>query len=92
MATAAALYWRVVGNTEEAITCLRQALTYVPNDMKDIPLNSLANILLRIGFHGDALEVAYIALDSNPNFVVNHFSVGNIHTAMVSEVLEVITV
>lgn len=47
LATAAALYWRVVGNTEEAITCLRQALTYVPGDMKDIPLISLANLLHR---------------------------------------------
>lgn len=48
LATAAALYWRVIGNTEEAITCLRQALTYVPSDMKDIPLISLANVLHRL--------------------------------------------
>ncbi|GJQ65171.1 hypothetical protein Trydic_g7312 [Trypoxylus dichotomus] len=82
LATAAALYWRVVGNTEEAITCLRQALTYVPTDMKDVPLISLANLLHRVGFHGDALEVAYIALESQPNFVVNHFTAGNIHTSL----------
>lgn len=37
----------MIGNTEEAITCLRHALTYVPNDMKDIPLISLANVLVR---------------------------------------------
>lgn len=40
----------------------------------------------RIGFHSDALEVAYLALDSHPNFVVNHFTVGNIHTSMVGTV------
>nr|XP_022913333.1 tetratricopeptide repeat protein 17 [Onthophagus taurus] len=82
LATAAALYWRVVGNTEEAITCLRHALTYVPSDMKDVPLISLANILHKVGFHGDALEVAYIALESKPDFPVNHFTAGNIHTSL----------
>ncbi|KAF5282200.1 hypothetical protein FQR65_LT02897 [Abscondita terminalis] len=82
LANAAALYWRIVGDTEEAVACLRRAIMYVPNDMKDIPLISLANVLHRIGLHSDALEVAYIALESHPNFVVNHFTVGNIHTSM----------
>lgn len=48
LANAAALYWRIVGNTEAAVICLKQALTYVPNDMKDIPLISLANVLQRL--------------------------------------------
>lgn len=82
LATAAALYWRTVGYTDEAVTCLRQALTYAPADVRDIPLINLANILQRVGFHSDALEVAYMALDTRPNFVVNHFTVGNIHTAL----------
>lgn len=46
--------------------------------------NEKINFCCRIGFHSDALEVAYLALDSHPNFVVNHFTVGNIHTTMVS--------
>jgi tetratricopeptide (TPR) repeat protein len=82
LATAAALYWRVLGNAEEAIVCLRLALNHVPGSMKDVPLISLANVLQRFGFNGDALEVAYLALKSNPNFVVNHFNVGNILTSM----------
>lgn len=98
LATAAALYWRVLGNAEEAIVCLRLALNHVPGSMKDVPLISLANVLqrfefsggfrssldgfFRFGFNGDALEVAYLALKSNPNFVVNHFNVGNILTSM----------
>ncbi|XP_031341481.1 tetratricopeptide repeat protein 17-like isoform X2 [Photinus pyralis] len=82
LANAAALYWRIVGNTEEAVACLRQAITYVPTHMKDIPLINLANILHRVGYHSDALEVAYIALESHPNFVVNHFTIGNIHTSL----------
>lgn len=28
--------------------------------------------------------MAYLALESHPDFVVNHFAVGNIHTTMVS--------
>lgn len=47
LATAAALYWRVMGNTGQAMTCLRQALFFVPNEMKDIPLISLASVLQR---------------------------------------------
>ncbi|XP_063907336.1 tetratricopeptide repeat protein 17 isoform X2 [Zophobas morio] len=82
LATAAALYWRVLGNAEEAIVCLRLALSHVPDDMKDVPLISLANVLQRFGFNGEALEVAYLALKSNPNFVVNHFTVGNILASM----------
>nr|XP_008192506.1 PREDICTED: tetratricopeptide repeat protein 17 isoform X1 [Tribolium castaneum] len=82
LATAAAIYWRVVGNTEEAIVCLRLALNHVPDNMKDVPLINLANVLQRFGINDDALDVAYMALKSNPNFVVNHFTVGNILAAM----------
>ncbi|XP_017779959.1 PREDICTED: tetratricopeptide repeat protein 17 isoform X2 [Nicrophorus vespilloides] len=82
LTTAAAFYWRVIGNSEEAITCLRNALTYVPLDMRDIPLISLANVLHRVGFFVDALEVAYIALETHPNYVVNHFTTANIHTSL----------
>lgn len=41
-------------------------------------------LLLRVGLHSDALEVAYVALESHPNIVVNHFTVGNIHASMVN--------
>lgn len=47
MATAAALYWRVVGSGERAVDCLRHTLHHAPRHMKDIPLISLANILHR---------------------------------------------
>lgn len=48
LATAAAIYWRVVGNAEEALICLRLALNHVPDNMKDVPLINLANILQRL--------------------------------------------
>lgn len=82
LANAAAIYWRIIGNTEEAVFCLRQALAYVPYNMRDVPLVSLANILNRVGYHHEALDAAYAALKSHPDFVFNHFTAGNIHTAM----------
>ena len=49
MSTAAALYWRVQGNAVEALNCIRHSLYYAPNDMRDIPLISLANVMHRSG-------------------------------------------
>jgi hypothetical protein len=49
LSTAAALFWRVKGNSEQAVKCLRHSLYYSPRDMKDIPLISLANVLHRAG-------------------------------------------
>lgn len=47
LATAASLYWRVIGNAEEAIVCLKSAFNSAPENMKDIPLINLAHILQR---------------------------------------------
>ncbi|KAJ8969284.1 hypothetical protein NQ314_001822 [Rhamnusium bicolor] len=82
LATASAIYWRIIGNTEEAVTCIRLALAYVPPDRLDIPLIHLANLLNRVGFHADALDVAHLALKTHHNFVLNHFTVANIHISM----------
>lgn len=102
LATAAALYWRVLGNTQEAVVCVRQALAYVPSDLKDVALVHLAGILHKynilkcfifevfeslffsVGLWENALEVAYVALESNAEFVVNHFLIANIHATLVS--------
>lgn len=79
LSTSAALYWRVVGNAEEAINCLRHALHFVPSDMRDVPLISLANILHRAGLYNDALIVTNMALENSPKFVVVHFTMANIY-------------
>lgn len=83
LATAAAIYWRVLGNTAQAITCLKHALHVAPDNDKDIPMINLANVLQRIGFLSDALEVAKMALEIHPDYVVNQFTIGNIYTALV---------
>ncbi|GAB6030863.1 Tetratricopeptide repeat protein 17 [Chamberlinius hualienensis] len=79
--TLAALYWRVVGNVEQAIICLREALHYAPREMRDIPLVSLANIFHRAGLLNNALVVANMALEISPKVVVIHFTLANIFAA-----------
>ncbi|XP_045581208.2 tetratricopeptide repeat protein 17 isoform X1 [Procambarus clarkii] len=81
VATAAALYWRVVGSGERAVDCLRHTLHHAPRHMKDIPLISLANILHRAGLYNNALVVANMALEISPKFVVIHFTMANIYAA-----------
>ncbi|XP_068207813.1 tetratricopeptide repeat protein 17 [Palaemon carinicauda] len=81
VATAAALYWRVVGSGERAVDCLRHTLHHAPRNMKDIPLISLANILHRAGLFNNALVVANMALEISPKFVVIHFTMANIYAA-----------
>lgn len=90
LSVAASVFWRVLGNSGEALTCLRVALTYVPDEMKDIPLIHLANLLNRVGYHSDALEVAQMALGIYNNFVLNHFTIANIHISMVTIITPII--
>ncbi len=82
LSTAAALYWRVKGNTEQAVKCLRHSLFHSPRDMKDIPLISLANVMHRAGLYNDALIAANMALEISPKFVVVHFTIANIYASM----------
>ena len=84
LSTAAALYWRVKGQTTEAVECLRHSLYYAPRNMKDIPLVSLANILHRAGLYNDALIATNMALEISPKFVVTHFTMANIYVSKVS--------
>ncbi|XP_077862903.1 tetratricopeptide repeat protein 17-like [Saccoglossus kowalevskii] len=82
LANMAALYWRVEGEGEKSLDCLRQALTFSPRPMKDIALISMANIFHRAGLFEDALVVTGMALEISPDLVVNHFTMANIYAAM----------
>ncbi|KAM8939986.1 LOW QUALITY PROTEIN: tetratricopeptide repeat protein 17 [Pelodytes ibericus] len=82
LSSMAALYWRVKGQGKKAIDCLRQALHYAPHNMKDVPLISLANIFHNAKLWNDAIIVATMAVEIAPHFVVNHFTLANVHVAM----------
>ncbi|XP_078586642.1 tetratricopeptide repeat protein 17-like isoform X7 [Branchiostoma floridae x Branchiostoma japonicum] len=78
----AALYWRVEGNGDRAIDCLRQALHFSQHRMKDVALIGMANIFHRTGLWHDARVVAQMAVEIAPHLVVNHFTLANIYAAM----------
>ena len=84
LSSSAALYWRVKGDAEQAVICLRHSLFYAPKHMSDIPLVSLANIFHRAGLYNDALIATNNALEISPKFVVIHFTMANIYASKVS--------
>ncbi|KRZ69770.1 Tetratricopeptide repeat protein 17 [Trichinella papuae] len=57
--TLASYYWRAVGNSTEAIHCLRSAVYFVPRNQIVIPMLSLLNVL----GHGNRLADASIVAD-----------------------------
>ncbi|XP_072047116.1 LOW QUALITY PROTEIN: tetratricopeptide repeat protein 17-like [Amphiura filiformis] len=77
----AALYWRVQGHVREAVSCLRVALYFSPQDKKDIALISLANIFHASGFYDDGITVAKYAVEIAPELVINHFTLANVYSA-----------
>ncbi|MFH4984579.1 hypothetical protein AB6A40_011288 [Gnathostoma spinigerum] len=68
----AALYWRIKGSPNEAITCLRAALYFEPERHADIALTQLASIILRtakVEHLSDVVAVLSAAMRVNPNEV-----------------------
>ena len=84
LSSAAALYWRVKGNAEEAVNCIRHSLYYAPFSMRDVPLISLANVFHRAGLYNDALIVTNQALEISPRLAVIHFTIANIYYSKVN--------
>jgi len=83
LATLSALYWRVKGDAENAVRCLRYSLNISPGPYRDVPLISLANIYHQAGFLNSALVVGGKALEISPDSVVAiHFTIANIYASM----------
>uniref|UniRef100_A0A1I7UK78 TPR_REGION domain-containing protein n=1 Tax=Caenorhabditis tropicalis TaxID=1561998 RepID=A0A1I7UK78_9PELO len=76
------LYWRVTGNAENAMGCLRCALHTAPPHMRDVALVSLANICHQAGLLNSALVFAGAALSTSPRLVAIHFTLGNIYASI----------
>ncbi|XP_074638202.1 tetratricopeptide repeat protein 17-like [Acropora palmata] len=77
----ASLYWRVQGDTAEAIKCLRQALHFSPSHTRDVAHIGLASILLREGHLEDTAVVIKKALEISPRLALGHFILGNVFGA-----------
>ncbi|XP_053922628.1 tetratricopeptide repeat protein 17 isoform X1 [Cuculus canorus] len=78
----AGLYWRAVGNSTFAITCLQKAFNLAPLEYRDIPLVNLANLLIHYGLHLDASSLLLKALDVNASEPLTFLSLGNAYLAL----------
>uniref|UniRef100_A0A8C3JWQ2 Tetratricopeptide repeat protein 17 n=1 Tax=Calidris pygmaea TaxID=425635 RepID=A0A8C3JWQ2_9CHAR len=78
----AGLYWRAVGNSTFAITCLQKAFNLAPHKYQDIPLVNLANLLIHYGLHLDASRLLLKALAINASEPLTFLSLGNAYLAL----------
>ncbi|EOB06262.1 Tetratricopeptide repeat protein 17, partial [Anas platyrhynchos] len=78
----AGLYWRAVGNSTFAITCLQKAFNLAPHEYQDIPLVNLANLLIHYGLHLDASRLLLQALAINASEPLTFLSLGNAYLAL----------
>lgn len=78
----ASIYWRIVGNSFNAVECLRRALHYSPREHKDLALVSLANVLHRSKYSLDAAILMHAALEVTSDFDIVYFTLGNIYGAL----------
>ncbi|KAL1509209.1 hypothetical protein ABEB36_003981 [Hypothenemus hampei] len=76
---ASAIYWIVYGNTEQAVVCIRGAVTKVPITQLDIPLIFLSHLLGNVGLQEEGLKIAHLALNQNPGNLWNHFKVAELY-------------
>nr|XP_033783895.1 tetratricopeptide repeat protein 17 isoform X2 [Geotrypetes seraphini] len=82
MLNEAGLYWRAVGNSTSAVTCLRGSLSLAPQEHQDIPLVNLANLLIHYGFPLDASRLLLRALAINSSEPLTFLSLGNAYLAL----------
>jgi hypothetical protein len=77
----ATLFWRISGNSQQALKCIRNAVDTAPKAAVYVPLTDLAAVLHKNYFHKDAAFVSLIALDhaheAHRGFI--HVLIGNIH-------------
>ncbi|XP_012940375.1 tetratricopeptide repeat protein 17 [Aplysia californica] len=74
----AGLYWRIVGNNDHGIECIRRSIYLSPPQYRDIPLVNLANILYRYGRYDDAIVIMRDALAVNDVEPSSHFFFGHL--------------
>ncbi|CAI8054896.1 Tetratricopeptide repeat protein 17 [Geodia barretti] len=78
----ASLYWRVSGNPKHSIECLRRALHYSPNIVKDVGYIALANVFHRHGYVKEAVIAARASLDVLEKSPVGHYTVAGIYLSL----------
>ncbi|PNF37345.1 hypothetical protein B7P43_G00484 [Cryptotermes secundus] len=96
--TIASLYWRIRGNSRNAMNCLRMALTSAPREFHDVVLVSLGSLLHKLGYLDEALRAASDALAINTVEPATHFLLASVldgkgnHTGAIHHLKQVLTV
>lgn len=82
IAATAALFWRCVGNAENMVACLQLAVHDAPPESKDSPLHNIAQIMLSLDHHQEALLLASLALQVSPRSAFAHTALYHIYKLM----------
>ncbi|XP_053305151.1 tetratricopeptide repeat protein 17 [Spea bombifrons] len=78
----AALFWRAVGNSTQALVCLRRALNLSPLQNQHIPLVNLANLLMHRGLHAEASKLLLQAGSIDQKEPITLLSLGNSYLSL----------
>lgn len=84
----AGLYWRVVGNANNAIECFRRAFYFSKSRAKDVSLIGLANVLHFGGHTIDAITLMQMAIQVGPKQALNHFTMAALLASLGDQGLE----
>ncbi|MCL4120592.1 UNVERIFIED_CONTAM: hypothetical protein GTU68_050944 [Idotea baltica] len=80
--TLAAQFWKVKGNTRQAIECIRRAIYFSTREYRYIPLFHLGNILHRSHESEDAAIVLHMALDHHKRSAIIHEMLGCVYATV----------
>jgi tetratricopeptide (TPR) repeat protein len=78
----ASLYWRVSGDPKHSIECLRRALHYSSNIVKDVGYVALANVFHRHGYVKEAVIAARASLDVLEKSPVGQYTLAGIYLSL----------
>ncbi|KAG1652458.1 Tetratricopeptide repeat protein 17 [Nymphon striatum] len=78
----AAYFWRMQGQADNAVECLRRALHFVPKEYRDLCLFNLANILHMAHQSEEAAIIMHNAIDMQSNVAVYHYVLGTIYAVL----------
>lgn len=70
----AGVYWRVTGNGEMSVRCLKAALQTAPAKHRDVVYQNLAFILAKSGYLENATEVIHMGLRVAPKQYLSHYT------------------
>nr|CAI5851357.1 unnamed protein product [Callosobruchus analis] len=78
----AAIFWRVKGDGDKAIDCIKRAIQYVPSEYQDIPLYNLAGILHQARHSKEAAMILQKAIEIAPEQAIHYLAIGNVYAAL----------